>query len=208
MEESLKRWSNLELAHQYPLMLQYWVLHFFIWPWWCSSLWKWFCFAKTNILLTSSTSILLWFPGVWWRAFWHQHPPQVPPYEEVRQGWVTANFLIILPISFFFFVLQNLGQSQIFLTLPDVTLTGLNAGLQTMKKGEFSRFLFYPQYAYGEHGCPPRIPAASMVLYEVEVLDFLDSGLVDDFNMLSPVGSNRNFKIFSDCFSFRKKMHL
>lgn len=114
MEESLKRWSNLELAHQYPLMLQYWVLHFFIWPWWCSSLWKWFCFAKTNILLTSSTSILLWFPGVWWWAFWHQHPPQVPPYEEVRQGWVTANFLIIPPISFFFLFYRILANHKSF----------------------------------------------------------------------------------------------
>lgn len=70
----------------------------------------------------------------------------------------------------------------------DVTLAGLEVGLLTMKKGEFSRFLFYPQYAFGDLGCPPRIPAASVVLYEVEVLDFLDSGQVDDFIALSPVG--------------------
>ncbi|XP_075904476.1 inactive peptidyl-prolyl cis-trans isomerase FKBP6 isoform X2 [Nelusetta ayraudi] len=63
----------------------------------------------------------------------------------------------------------------------DVTLAGLEVGLLTMKKGEFSRFLFNPQYAFGDLGCPPRIPAASVVLYEVEVLDFLDSGQVDDF---------------------------
>ncbi|KAM9840279.1 inactive peptidyl-prolyl cis-trans isomerase FKBP6 [Aulostomus maculatus] len=67
----------------------------------------------------------------------------------------------------------------------DVTLAGLELGLLTMKKGEFSRFLFQPQYAYGDMGCPPLIPAAAVVLYEVHILDFLDSGQVDDFITLS-----------------------
>lgn len=69
----------------------------------------------------------------------------------------------------------------------DVTLAGLELGLLTMKKGEFSRFLFEPRYAYGDLGCPPLIPALAVVLYEVHILDFLDSGQVDDFTALSPV---------------------
>lgn len=69
-----------------------------------------------------------------------------------------------------------------------MTLAGLELGLLTMQKGEFSRFLFQPQYAYGDMGCPPLIPAAAVVLYEVQVLDFLDSGQVDDFIALSLVG--------------------
>lgn len=68
-----------------------------------------------------------------------------------------------------------------------MTLAGLELGLLTMKKGEFSRFLFEPQYAYGDLGCPPLIPAFAVVLYEVHILDFLDSGQVDDFIELSPV---------------------
>lgn len=56
-----------------------------------------------------------------------------------------------------------------------------------MKKGEFSRFLFEPQYAYGDLGCPPLIPAFAVVLYEVHILDFLDSGQVDDFIAKSQV---------------------
>ncbi|XP_041815141.1 inactive peptidyl-prolyl cis-trans isomerase FKBP6 [Chelmon rostratus] len=72
----------------------------------------------------------------------------------------------------------------------DVTLAGLELGLLTMKKGEFSRFLFQPQYAYGNMGCPPFIPAAAVVLYEVQILDFLDSGQVDDFIALSPEEQN------------------
>ncbi|CAI5683396.1 unnamed protein product [Oreochromis niloticus] len=67
----------------------------------------------------------------------------------------------------------------------DVTLAGLEVGLLTMKKGEFSRFLLQPQYAYGEMGCPPFIPAAAVVLYEVQILDYLDSGQVDDFIAMS-----------------------
>lgn len=63
----------------------------------------------------------------------------------------------------------------------DVTLYGLELGLLTMKKGEFSRFLFKPKYAYGDLGCPPHIPPCATVLYEVQVLDFLDSAQVDDF---------------------------
>uniref|UniRef100_A0A3P8RJR4 peptidylprolyl isomerase n=1 Tax=Amphiprion percula TaxID=161767 RepID=A0A3P8RJR4_AMPPE len=50
-----------------------------------------------------------------------------------------------------------------------------------MKKGEFCRFLLQPQYAYGDMGCPPLIPAAAVVLYEVHILDYLDSGQVDEF---------------------------
>ncbi|XP_075315621.1 inactive peptidyl-prolyl cis-trans isomerase FKBP6 [Odontesthes bonariensis] len=72
----------------------------------------------------------------------------------------------------------------------DVTLAGLDLGLLTMKKGEFSRFLLQPQYAYGEMGCPPFIPSAATVLYEVQIIDYLDSGQVDDFVAMSPEEQN------------------
>ncbi|KAJ8342829.1 hypothetical protein SKAU_G00327570 [Synaphobranchus kaupii] len=72
----------------------------------------------------------------------------------------------------------------------DVTLYGLELGLLTMKKGEFSRFLFLPKYAYGEIGCPPLIPPSATVLYELQVLDYLDSAEVDDFFALSEEEQN------------------
>uniref|UniRef100_A0A3Q1EVT9 peptidylprolyl isomerase n=1 Tax=Acanthochromis polyacanthus TaxID=80966 RepID=A0A3Q1EVT9_9TELE len=59
-----------------------------------------------------------------------------------------------------------------------------------MKKGEFSRFLLQPQYAYGDMGCPSLIPRAAVVLYEVQILDYLDSGHVDEFIALSPEEQN------------------
>uniref|UniRef100_A0AAQ6IGD9 peptidylprolyl isomerase n=1 Tax=Anabas testudineus TaxID=64144 RepID=A0AAQ6IGD9_ANATE len=79
----------------------------------------------------------------------------------------------------------NLKHPRMMKLGRDVTLAGLEMGLLTMQKGEFSRFLLQPQYAYGELGCPPFIPAAAVVLYEVQILDFLDSGQVDDFMALS-----------------------
>ncbi|XP_023675251.1 inactive peptidyl-prolyl cis-trans isomerase FKBP6 isoform X2 [Paramormyrops kingsleyae] len=72
----------------------------------------------------------------------------------------------------------------------DVTLPGLELGLLTMKKGEFSRFLFLAKYAYGEMGCPPLIPPSATVLYEVQVLDFLDSAEADEFFALTPEQQN------------------
>lgn len=69
----------------------------------------------------------------------------------------------------------------------DMTLLGLGLGVLTMKKGEFSRFLFQPNYAYGEMGCPPFIPAAAEVLYEVHIVDYFDSAQMDDFIALSLV---------------------
>ncbi|XP_070843666.1 inactive peptidyl-prolyl cis-trans isomerase FKBP6 [Chaetodon trifascialis] len=68
----------------------------------------------------------------------------------------------------------------------DLTLAGLELGVLTMKKGEFSRFLFQPKYAYGNMGCPPFIPAAAVVLFEVELIDFLDTEQVDNFMALCP----------------------
>ncbi|XP_078130929.1 inactive peptidyl-prolyl cis-trans isomerase FKBP6 [Sander vitreus] len=86
--------------------------------------------------------------------------------------------------------MMKLGRVFEMIMQTDVTLAGLELGLLTMKKGEFSRFLLQPQYAYGDMGCPPLIPAAAVVLYEVQILDFLDSGQADDFIAMSPEEQN------------------
>lgn len=69
----------------------------------------------------------------------------------------------------------------------DLTVWGLDVGLRTMRKGEFSRFLLQPRYAFGEMGCPPLIPPSATVLYEVQIFDYLDSAQVDEFFALLPV---------------------
>ncbi|NXN91219.1 FKBP6 isomerase, partial [Rhinopomastus cyanomelas] len=72
----------------------------------------------------------------------------------------------------------------------DVTLRGLDVGLQTMKKGEMARFVFSPDYAYGQQGCHPLIPPNATVMFEVEVLDFLDSAESDAFFKLTAEHQN------------------
>ncbi|XP_021271278.1 inactive peptidyl-prolyl cis-trans isomerase FKBP6 [Numida meleagris] len=67
----------------------------------------------------------------------------------------------------------------------DITLEGLEIGLLTMRKGEVARFIFTPNYAYGQQGCLPLIPPNAMVLFEVELIDFLDSADSDTFFALT-----------------------
>ncbi|NXE29154.1 FKBP6 isomerase, partial [Ardeotis kori] len=67
----------------------------------------------------------------------------------------------------------------------DITLRGLEIGVLTMKKGEVARFVFTPDYAYGQMGCPPLIPPNATVMFEVELLDFLDSAESDAFFTLT-----------------------
>ncbi|XP_014464913.1 inactive peptidyl-prolyl cis-trans isomerase FKBP6 isoform X2 [Alligator mississippiensis] len=67
----------------------------------------------------------------------------------------------------------------------EITLWGMEIGLLTMKKGELARFLFMPHYAYGALGCLPLIPPNATVLFEIALLDFLDSAESDTFFALT-----------------------
>ncbi len=108
-------------------------------------------------------------------------------WSLVEVGW-KLNSSVRMIIKFFLNNLLFVFRRDTLTSFPiDVTLYGLELGLLTMKKGEFSRFLFKPKYAYGDLGCPPHIPPLATVLYEVQVLDFLDSVQVDEFMDLSMV---------------------
>lgn len=80
-------------------------------------------------------------------------------------------------------------QARFLPLLPDITLWGMELGILSMRRGELARFLFKPTYAYGTLGCPPLIPPNSTVLFEIELLDFLDSAESDKFCALSAVSS-------------------
>eukprot|EP00296_Roombia_truncata_P000085 JP435744.1.p1 GENE.JP435744.1~~JP435744.1.p1 ORF type:complete len:485 (+),score=111.09 JP435744.1:3-1457(+) len=45
-------------------------------------------------------------------------------------------------------------------------------GVATMKVGELAVFTCKPDYAYGERGSPPKIPAAATLVFEVELFGF------------------------------------
>ncbi|XP_062887186.1 inactive peptidyl-prolyl cis-trans isomerase FKBP6 isoform X2 [Mobula hypostoma] len=67
----------------------------------------------------------------------------------------------------------------------DITLPGMELAIPTMRKGEFSRFLFKPEYAFGRMGCPPRIPPNATVMFEIDILDFLDTSESNEYFSLS-----------------------
>ncbi|XP_019715044.1 inactive peptidyl-prolyl cis-trans isomerase FKBP6 [Hippocampus comes] len=72
----------------------------------------------------------------------------------------------------------------------DMTLMGMEMGLLTMRKGESSRFLLQPRYAYGDMGCPPLIPAAARILFEIQIHDVFNTGQVDGFVQLTAEEQN------------------
>jgi len=52
-------------------------------------------------------------------------------------------------------------------------IKGWDLGVATMKKGELARFTLKPEFAYGDSGSPPKIPANATLVFEVELLDWV-----------------------------------
>ncbi|KAL5016791.1 hypothetical protein ScPMuIL_006380 [Solemya velum] len=71
----------------------------------------------------------------------------------------------------------RLGQGEV--------IPGWDIGVATMKQGELARFLIKPEYAYGEMGCPPRIPGSASILFEIELLSFVDKAGADDYSYMT-----------------------
>ncbi|KAK3083712.1 hypothetical protein FSP39_001888 [Pinctada imbricata] len=64
-------------------------------------------------------------------------------------------------------------------------IPGLELAVSTMKKGELARVLIEAEYAYGKLGIPPRIPEDATVMFEVELLDFVEHAGLDDYHLMT-----------------------
>lgn len=53
-------------------------------------------------------------------------------------------------------------------------ISGWDIGFATMKVGEKAYLEIAPDYAYGDMGSPPTIPAKATLVFEVELLDFVE----------------------------------
>ena len=54
---------------------------------------------------------------------------------------------------------------SMFPPLIGEVIEGWDVGVSTMRKSELARFLVNPSYAFGDFGCPPRIPPGATSMY-------------------------------------------
>lgn len=64
-------------------------------------------------------------------------------------------------------------------------VAGLDVAVATMKRREKSQFIFEPEYYCGRAGCPPRVPADTPVLFEIEVISFIEANAYDSYELSS-----------------------
>nr|CAH7767697.1 unnamed protein product [Callosobruchus chinensis] len=84
-------------------------------------------------------------------------------------------------------------------------LVGLDVAVQSMKLNEKSQFIIQPEYAYGRFGCLDRVPKNSEVLFEVELLEIVDSGAASTFQKL-PEDQQKEFQhVYEYCLALCAK---
>mmetsp|Transcript_46290 Transcript_46290/g.91681 ORF Transcript_46290/g.91681 Transcript_46290/m.91681 type:complete len:569 (+) Transcript_46290:1-1707(+) len=65
---------------------------------------------------------------------------------------------------------RSRGQPFVFTLGKGQVIKGWDLGVATMKKGEVAKFTLAPEFAYGEAGSPPKIPANATLVFEVELI--------------------------------------
>nr|CAH7767887.1 unnamed protein product [Callosobruchus chinensis] len=84
-------------------------------------------------------------------------------------------------------------------------LVGLDVAVQSMKLNEKSQFIIQPEYAYGRFGCLDRVPKNSEVLFEVELLEIVDSGAASTFQKLPEDQQKEFHHVYEYCLALCAK---
>jgi len=77
------------------------------------------------------------------------------------------------------------GRQHQFKLGSGESIVGFELSISTMKRGEISRFMVSSSYGYGKMGVPPRIPSDATILFEIELISFVDQGASDEFENFS-----------------------
>ncbi|TRY64381.1 hypothetical protein TCAL_01858 [Tigriopus californicus] len=63
---------------------------------------------------------------------------------------------------------------------------GIELAVKSMLAKERSEFLIQPQYAFGDMGCPPRVPQKAEILAKIELLNFVQEAEAEALLCLDP----------------------
>jgi len=68
---------------------------------------------------------------------------------------------------------RDRGEQFTFTLGKGQVIKGWDVGVATMKKGERATFTLAPEFAYGESGSPPTIPANATLIFDVELFSWV-----------------------------------
>ncbi|XP_077864620.1 inactive peptidyl-prolyl cis-trans isomerase FKBP6-like, partial [Saccoglossus kowalevskii] len=80
------------------------------------------------------------------------------------------------------YYMSTLFSVSILSGFTGICIPGFEICVGSMRKGEMSKYLIKPEYAYGKHGCPPRIPGNATILMEIELVSFIDDAITEEFH--------------------------
>ena len=98
------------------------------------------------------------------------------------------------------------GKCERYILDDGHLLPGLEIAIKSMKKHEQSEFLISPIYAFGEYGCPPRVPPNSEIRANIELLDFVQEGEAEALLNIPPAERGRTYT-FSDVLKITSREH-
>ncbi|KAI9554029.1 hypothetical protein GHT06_019301 [Daphnia sinensis] len=76
------------------------------------------------------------------------------------------------------------GKPKSFMRGQGSVIEGLDIAVGSMKQKEQSEFIICPDLAWGEKGCPPRIPANAYIYFKIDLIEWVDSSAAEAFGKL------------------------
>ncbi|ODN05741.1 Inactive peptidyl-prolyl cis-trans isomerase FKBP6 [Orchesella cincta] len=67
----------------------------------------------------------------------------------------------------------------------ETTIPGLALAVKSMCLSEVSRFIIYPEMAFGKAGCPPRILPDAKVMYVIQMLQFVEEAKLNTLHYMT-----------------------